>query len=90
MNSLLKRYDYKAGDTESHITITGERTANDVNGNPVWMLQLWSGHDTVWHPKLVGYRQRKDNRYRVQGYDLQEEMDLLAEVIITQIKNYHI
>lgn len=91
MNSLLKRYDYTVGNgTKTHITITGERTDNDINGNPQWLLQVWSGYNQLYYPKIKGHRKRTDQRYKVQGYILEEEMDAFANMLIEMIKGYYI
>lgn len=70
MTSAITQHAITVGETKHLITVTAVPTENDYNGNPQWLVQVWtsSNNGHIWYPKVKGYRERKDDTYKVTGY----------------------
>jgi hypothetical protein len=77
--SIMKNFTINSGTMEHKITVTAQKTANDYSGNPQYLIQVWvrdeennTGH--IWYPKLKGFRDRKDDSYKLQSYSINEDL----------------
>ena len=73
--SMMKNFTVKLqGESDVNVSATIQQTTNDYNGNPCYLVQVWAGgnynqYSHIWYPRIKGYRERKDNFYKVSGYD---------------------
>lgn len=74
--SFIHTYAIKVGKTDHLITVTCQRVDNDHYGNPIYSIQVWTTGDDghIWYPKLKGFRDRKDQTYRLQSYNIQDDI----------------
>jgi hypothetical protein len=82
--SIIKPYTINSGTMEHRILVTANQVDNDYNGNPQYVVQVWvfgQGSETghIWNPKLKGYRDRKDQSYKIQAYNLKEDLNRFVE-----------
>jgi hypothetical protein len=80
-HSTIQQHTILIGTTPHLITVTAVRTENDVNGNPQCLMQVWTtvNSGNVWYPRVKGYRERKDDMYKVSTYSLDQAISTLVE-----------
>jgi hypothetical protein len=85
--SIIKNFIINSGTMNHNILVTAQKTDNDYNGNPQYLVQVWTGIDGhVWYPKLKGYRDRKDNSYKMQSYDIHKTLNHFVNKFENHIK----
>lgn len=80
--SLIREYKVNTSFLYSRrVLATIERTENDANGNPKYLIQVWSGLDgVIWYPKIKHYRERKDNKYSTSSHcGIEHTLDMFME-----------
>ncbi|UTC25187.1 hypothetical protein Bfsp1_31 [Cytobacillus phage Bfsp1] len=68
---------------DKEIMVSANRIENDFSGNPQYLLQVYSmqndSYGTIWYPKLPGFRDRKDQSYKVQSYSIMQTINTFAD-----------
>ena len=77
------------------VLVTVQRSGNDSSGNPMYNVQVWTRYDnhlgqptgSLWTPKVKGYRLTKDRNYRIQSYNISEDVTRFMEEFEKAVKS---
>lgn len=77
------------------VLVTVQRGGNDSSGNPMYNVQVWTRYDnhlgqptgSLWTPKVKGYRLTKDRSYRIQSYNISEDVTRFMEEFEKAVKS---
>lgn len=77
------------------VLVTVQRGGNDSSGNPMYNVQVWMryynhlGQSTgsLWTPKVKGYRLTKDRSYRIQSYNITDDVTRFMEEFEKAVKS---
>jgi hypothetical protein len=75
-DSIIRDYEISVRGQKHNIIVTATMDGFDMNGNKTYLIQVWTkidGH--IWHPKIKGYRDRQDKKYKIQVDNLIHNID---------------